>query len=344
MGRKLCKQRKRARSAVESDGPKTEGGGREARTQGNVVPFPRDWLGPREELVPFGKRAYPESDRRPEDPEPTERPLAPPPADAFWGEGSAEIHAVMPAPETRERPHRRRPHQRRPRRRPTRRTAHRAVARTFAGTSAAPGIVRPDAWLRSRTIRLAAGLLVAAACAAVALARFGAAPSGHANQASATGGGATPAAGVIADGPASAAIVLALLRSNALHRAPPANRAGAARVGQASRTTARARVNTQPLRPRHHPPQHPGAQPAHRATRALPVSEPPAPATYSPTAGSSQPTSPATSYPTRGAPPSSVASTGSTSIDTSSRSAPTSSPAKPTGATGALGPIGSPNG
>jgi uncharacterized membrane protein YgcG len=82
---------------VETDGPKTEQGGAKAGGQGNVVPFPRDWLGPREELVPFGK------------PEPAEVPDArpaefhdaasPPGPEAFWGEDSAEIHAVIRGPD-----------------------------------------------------------------------------------------------------------------------------------------------------------------------------------------------------------------------------------------------------
>jgi hypothetical protein len=52
-----------------------------------VVRLPRDWLGPREELVPFGPRAPSED---------TEEP--PPSAEDFWGERSAAIHDALEAP------------------------------------------------------------------------------------------------------------------------------------------------------------------------------------------------------------------------------------------------------
>jgi hypothetical protein len=49
-----------------------------------VVRLPRDWLGPREDLVPFGPRAS--------------APEAPPSAADFWGERSAAIHDALEAP------------------------------------------------------------------------------------------------------------------------------------------------------------------------------------------------------------------------------------------------------
>jgi len=52
-----------------------------------VVRLPRDWLGPREELVPFGPRASSED---------TEE--LPPSAEDFWGERSAAIHDALEAP------------------------------------------------------------------------------------------------------------------------------------------------------------------------------------------------------------------------------------------------------
>jgi hypothetical protein len=59
------------------------------------VRLPRDWLGPREDLVPFGLRASA--------PEPAlsasaSSPEAPPSAEDFWGERSAAIHDVVQAP------------------------------------------------------------------------------------------------------------------------------------------------------------------------------------------------------------------------------------------------------
>jgi hypothetical protein len=71
---------------VETEGRKTGEGGQELGTKSNVVPFPRDWLGPREELIPFGPSARDE-------------PRVPPAADAFWGEDSGAIHVVLPGPE-----------------------------------------------------------------------------------------------------------------------------------------------------------------------------------------------------------------------------------------------------
>jgi hypothetical protein len=52
-----------------------------------VVRLPRDWLGPRDELVPFGPRASSEDAEEP-----------PPTAEDFWGERSASIHDALQAP------------------------------------------------------------------------------------------------------------------------------------------------------------------------------------------------------------------------------------------------------
>jgi hypothetical protein len=54
----------------------------------NVVKFPRDWLGPREELVPFG----PSAGTAPPDDE------LPRSADDFWGEQSSAVHDAVRAP------------------------------------------------------------------------------------------------------------------------------------------------------------------------------------------------------------------------------------------------------
>ena len=53
--------------------------------QSNVVRLPRDWLGPREELIPFGPRA-------------TQSASVPSPSD-FWGERSADMHHALQGPE-----------------------------------------------------------------------------------------------------------------------------------------------------------------------------------------------------------------------------------------------------
>ena len=73
---------------METEGPTTEHGGEEPGTSNNVVPFPRDWLGPREELIPFGSCAgYG-----------VEQSTAAPGAEAFWGGDSGPLHAVIPEP------------------------------------------------------------------------------------------------------------------------------------------------------------------------------------------------------------------------------------------------------
>jgi hypothetical protein len=69
------------------EGRHTDAGEQEARPRTNVVRLPRDWLGPREELVPFGPRASSED---------TEE--LPPSAEDFWGERSAAIHDALEAP------------------------------------------------------------------------------------------------------------------------------------------------------------------------------------------------------------------------------------------------------
>jgi len=73
---------------VETEGPKTEHGGEEPGTTSNVVPFPRDWLGPREELIPFGSSAGYGVDQA----------ATAPGAEAFWGGDSGPMHAVLPEP------------------------------------------------------------------------------------------------------------------------------------------------------------------------------------------------------------------------------------------------------
>ena len=73
---------------METEGPTTEHGGEEPGTNNNVVPFPRDWLGPREELIPFGSSAgYG-----------VQHSAAAPGAEAFWGGDSGPLHAVLPEP------------------------------------------------------------------------------------------------------------------------------------------------------------------------------------------------------------------------------------------------------
>jgi hypothetical protein len=76
---------------VETRGPQDGEGGAEALGESNVVRLPRDWLGPRDELVPFGisPQRAPAADLDPT--------LTLQPSD-FWGEDSAAIQHALPAP------------------------------------------------------------------------------------------------------------------------------------------------------------------------------------------------------------------------------------------------------
>jgi hypothetical protein len=83
---------------VEQD--ESEAGRSERRQRSNVVPLPRDWLGPRDELVPFGPAAR-RSQREPATPPPSgeEGGLGRPTrAEDFWGESSGEMHDALEAP------------------------------------------------------------------------------------------------------------------------------------------------------------------------------------------------------------------------------------------------------
>jgi hypothetical protein len=71
--------------------------GTPAQPSEKVVRLPRDWLGPREHLVPFGSQTPPSAEPVPAaGPAPEEFA---PTADDFWGERSIAFHAVVPAPD-----------------------------------------------------------------------------------------------------------------------------------------------------------------------------------------------------------------------------------------------------
>jgi hypothetical protein len=76
---------------VKTGGPHSEDGSKPTDAENNVVRFPRDWIGPRKDLVPFGPAADP----------PTQTAstfTAPPSADDFWGEDSAAVQDALQAP------------------------------------------------------------------------------------------------------------------------------------------------------------------------------------------------------------------------------------------------------
>jgi hypothetical protein len=82
----------------QGDGPDRRGEhGQDDEDQDKVIRLPRDWLGPRDELVPFGPSAERDD---PEDQETASRPDdAPPPEavspDDFWGERSASLQGPL---------------------------------------------------------------------------------------------------------------------------------------------------------------------------------------------------------------------------------------------------------
>jgi hypothetical protein len=75
---------------VATDDRDREEGTEETGDETNVVSFPRDWLGPREELVPFGKEGQSAEDAA---------HSRPPRAADFWDEGAAAIHDAVEAPD-----------------------------------------------------------------------------------------------------------------------------------------------------------------------------------------------------------------------------------------------------
>ena len=91
--------RRAARAAPESSTLKLEdreakgGRGRAAAEAGNVVRLPREWLGPPEELIPFGPSAGATAEERSEPP----RQEAAGPFPDFWGEESAVLQGVIEA-------------------------------------------------------------------------------------------------------------------------------------------------------------------------------------------------------------------------------------------------------
>jgi hypothetical protein len=75
------------------DSRKTKQGDGDQRTTENVVRLPRDWLGPREELVPIGSHAR--SAETPDDAPPESLPAT---AASFWDEDSGSLQSPMQAP------------------------------------------------------------------------------------------------------------------------------------------------------------------------------------------------------------------------------------------------------
>ena len=113
-----------------------------------MVSFPRDWLGPRDQLVPFGKEV--ESSQEPASRGASDAPPRPPRAADFWDEGAAAIHDAVEA-------------------------ADESDAEAPASTTTAPA-------RRPRGRALVAASVIALACAVVVLVKL-AGPGSHESRA-----------------------------------------------------------------------------------------------------------------------------------------------------------------
>ena len=71
---------------MEREGPHSEQG--KSNGPSNVVRLPRDWLGPSDELVPFGAERLDD----------TGDSAAPPSAADFWGERAGAVQDVLQGP------------------------------------------------------------------------------------------------------------------------------------------------------------------------------------------------------------------------------------------------------
>jgi hypothetical protein len=71
---------------VGSEETRINGGQTDSDETRNVVRIPRDWFGPKEDLVPFGPAAWSAPGHQAE---------TPPDAEAFWGEDADSVHEVL---------------------------------------------------------------------------------------------------------------------------------------------------------------------------------------------------------------------------------------------------------
>ncbi len=88
-------RQRRSANRLETEGPQSDEATGEALAESNVIRLPRDWLGPREELVPFGTRAEGPTETAGGE---SRAPEPPPRAADFWGEESAAVQDALPAP------------------------------------------------------------------------------------------------------------------------------------------------------------------------------------------------------------------------------------------------------
>jgi hypothetical protein len=88
-------------NSVKADDRRTEDGGGGDQTESNVVRLPREWIGPIEELVPFGPSARSSKTSLASV---AGDDLIPPGPDDFWSEDSAAVQDALQAPSAARRP------------------------------------------------------------------------------------------------------------------------------------------------------------------------------------------------------------------------------------------------
>lgn len=293
---------------METEGPQTNEGNGLAPPDATVVQL-GDWIGPRDELVPFGRRPRPRlperplaqaarprsvpepaSNSAPSNPPATATSEPPPSAEDFWGERAAAIHDALQAP------------------------ADEWPPAAAAGDD--PSRAESDARACVSNGGVSGRSLAAAACVAIlALAGLATALNplgGGASRHGAGGGPRLPLASVLNNG-VSRALTLELSRIKLSTARPRIRVVGSARAR-------RQRTRSRPI-----------SEPVHYTTHAA-ISHPGVPAyTVRVTPAASAPTDAAETQTSRPSP--------LEARPTSSRST-----APATGASGALGPIQSPNG
>jgi hypothetical protein len=293
---------------VESEGPQNADGSREAPHEGNVVQL-GDWIGPRDELVPFGRRLQLPPDDQASGTDVEDRsgafpagaspadipsPDSPPSPDDFWGERAASIHDALQAPLVDHPP---------------------APGDHIRPTPPTPRMARAR-WARRRGLLATAAGLAALAAAVLALTidPFAAAGSHNAH---ASG---LPLASVLTSGVARIVrLDTAKIEQSATRKA----HAAPTRRAQIDRTPPRRAPISEPVRRTTVASRTPSTRPSTTAYAARV-----APATAAPTFSNEAHSAPAPTPPP-------VSPTRSTS---------SSAAVTPTGESGALGPIQSPNG
>lgn len=215
---------------METEGPQGEEGRQGLDPASNVVQFPRDWFGPKDELVPFGPSASQTGTVDLEAPTPV-RP------DDFWGEDSAAIHHVLQVPELDE-------------------VGAPAGVGSGATLRSSASVLYARArrrlrplWARRpavapiarRYVLIAAGGLAVLACSAFLVGRFGASRGNRLERAAVVkGGGSATAVGAEAfDRPSQAATEGSPRLLLALHRPTSAGHAAARRHVGAARSDRR---------------------------------------------------------------------------------------------------------